>query len=211
MSYFITFEGIDGSGKSSTIKLLIEKLNKDGYQAISTREPGGSVIAEQVRNVILDVNNTNMDYMTEMLLFAACRSQHLKDIVIPNLEKGNIVICDRFVDSSYVYQGIARNIGLDSVMAINDLVIKDCKPDLTIYIDIEPETGLQRINKNNRNKDRLDLESLEFLTKVRNGYLKIAEMFKERIVVVNGDQPLEKVVDDAYEIIVSFLKGKNNA
>lgn len=208
MGKFITFEGGDGCGKTSVIKGVIEKLENDGFIIVKTREPGGSSIAEKVRNVILDVNNTGMEYVTECLLYAACRSQHLHDIVIPSLEAGKVVICDRFVDSSYVYQGIARNIGLEKVMAINELVVGNHMPDLTIYIDATPEVCLARRNSREEEQNRLDLESLEFHHKVRNGYKKICEMYKDRIVEINGDQPLEKVIEDTYLVVSSFLKGQ---
>lgn len=207
MGNFITFEGGDGCGKTSVIKAVIEKLENDGYIIVKTREPGGSSIAEKIRNIILDVENTGMEYVTESLLYAACRSQHLHDIVIPSLEAGKVVICDRFVDSSYVYQGIARGVGFDKVKEINELVVGDHMPDLTIYIDATPEICLARRNSRDEAQNRLDLESLEFHHKVRNGYKEICEMFKDRIVTINGDQPLDKVIEDTYLVLSNFLKG----
>lgn len=207
MGKFITFEGGDGCGKTSVIKAVIEKLENDGYIIVKTREPGGSVIAEKIRNIILDVENTGMEYVTESLLYAACRSQHLHDIVIPSLEAGKVVICDRFVDSSYVYQGIARGVGFEKVKEINELVVGDNMPDLTIYIDATPEICLARRNSRDEAQNRLDLESLEFHHKVRNGYKQICEMYKDRIVTIDGDQPLEKVIEDTYSVLSNFLKG----
>lgn len=207
MRNFITFEGGDGCGKTSVIKAVIQRLEDDGYEIVKTREPGGSAIAEKIRNIILDVDNTNMDYITECLLYAACRSQHLNDIVIPSLKEGKVVICDRFVDSSYVYQGIARGLGLEKVKKINELVVKDNMPDLTIYIDATPEICLARRNNREEAQNRLDLESLEFHHKVREGYKRICELFPKRIVTIDGDQELEKVIEDTYNIVSSFLKG----
>jgi dTMP kinase len=207
MGKFITFEGGDGCGKTSVIKAIIEKLENDGHIIVKTREPGGSSIAEKIRNIILDVDNTGMEYVTESLLYAACRSQHLHDIVIPSLEAGKVVICDRFVDSSYVYQGIARGVGFEKVREINELVVGDHMPDLTIYIDATPEICLARRNSRDEAQNRLDLESLEFHHKVRNGYKEICEMFKDRIVTIDGDQPLEKVIEDTYSVLKEFLKG----
>lgn len=207
MGKFITFEGGDGCGKTSVIKAVIEKLENDGYIIVKTREPGGSVIAEKIRNIILDVENTGMEYVTESLLYAACRSQHLHDIVIPSLEAGKVVICDRFVDSSYVYQGIARGVGFEKVKEINELVVGDNMPDLTIYIDATPEICLARRNSRDEAQNRLDLESLEFHHKVRNGYKQICEMYKDRIVTIDGDQPLDKVIEDTYSVLSNFLKG----
>ena len=206
MGTFITFEGGDGCGKTSVIRAILERLKKDGFEVVLTREPGGSLIAEKIRNIILDVDNTGMDYVAEMLLYAACRSQHLKDIVIPALNSNKLVICDRFVDSSYVYQGIARDLGLEQVTKINELVVKDNMPDLTIYIDATPEICLSRRNNRSEADNRLDLESLEFHHKVRNGYKLISEKFKNRIVTVDGDQPLENVIEDAYHVICDYLK-----
>lgn len=206
---FITFEGPDGCGKSSVIKVIKEKLENDGYEVIVTREPGGSPIAEQIRKVILDVNNTDMDYMTECMLYAACRAQHLKDIVIPALKNNKVVICDRFVDSSYVYQGVVRGLGLERVVKINELVVKEYMPDLTICIDLASEICLDRINKNHREKDRLDNEGLEFHKKIRNTYLELCEMFKDRIVKIDGNQTLENVSQDAYDVISNFLENGN--
>ena len=151
-----------------------------------------------------------MDYITETLLYAACRSQHLHDFIIPNLNEDKIVISDRFVDSSYVYQGIARNLGLDQVMAINSLVVKDHMPDLTIFIDIAPEKCLARLKKAKRNGAQVDLESLDFHNRVREGYLIIQKLFKDRIVKINGDQPLEKLAKEVYEAIDVFLRGRSN-
>lgn len=208
MGLFITFEGGDGCGKTSVIKGVIERLKTDGYDIVYTREPGGSAIAEKIRNIILDVENVGMEYMTESLLYAACRSQHLHDIIIPSLKDNKIVICDRFVDSSYVYQGIARNIGLQDIMEINNLVVKDHMPDITIFIDVSVETALTRMQTRGE-KDRLDLESIEFHHKVRNGYHQICEMFKDRIVTVNGENPLEDVINEAYTKVKEFIRSHN--
>ena len=186
MGIFITFEGPDGCGKTSVIKLVADKLRNEGFDVVCTREPGGGNVSEQIRKVILDVNNKDMDYTTEALLYAASRSQHLHDVVIPSLKDNKIVICDRFVDSSYVYQGFARNIGLDLVMNLNNLVVGEYMPNITILID---------------------LESLDFHKKVRNGYLSLAEMFKDRIRIVKGDQTLENVYTDTYKIIESYIRG----
>ncbi|MCR5066774.1 MAG: dTMP kinase, partial [Erysipelotrichaceae bacterium] len=142
---FITLEGGEGSGKTTAGKTVVRKLTEDGFDVLYTREPGGIDIAEQIRRVILDVNNTAMDERTEALLFAASRRQHLVEKVIPALQQGKLVICDRFVDSSLAYQGYARGIGLENVMKINEFAIDQHMPDLTIYFDISPEEGLKRL------------------------------------------------------------------
>lgn len=208
MGAFITFEGGDGCGKTSVMKAIIDKLKEENFDIVLTREPGGGKISEQIRNVILDVNNKEMHDITEMLLYAASRNQHLHDVILPNLKAGKIVISDRFVDSSYVYQGITRNLGLELVTKINDFVIKDTMPDLTIYIDATPEICLGRRKGREEEENRLDLESLQFHHKVREGYKMICEKNKERMVIIDGDQPLQKVIDDTYKIIKNFLSRK---
>ena len=210
MGTFISIEGLDGSGKTSIINLVTQQLKHDGVDVVSTKEPGGSTIAARVRDILVDKETKNMDYITETLLYAACRSQHLHDFIIPNLNEGKVVISDRFVDSSYVYQGIARNLGLDQVMAINSLVVKNHMPDLTIYIDIAPEKCLARLKKARKAGNKVDLESLDFYNRVREGYLIINKLFKDRVVKINGDQPLEKLAKEIYEAIDVFLRGRSN-
>ena len=210
MGTFITIEGLDGCGKTSVINLIAQQLKSDGRDIVCTKEPGGSTIAQRVRDILVDKENKNMDYITETLLYAACRSQHLHDFIIPNLNEGKIVISDRYVDSSYVYQGIARNLGLDQVMAINSLVVKNHMPDLTIFIDIAPEKCLARLKKAKRAGTKVDLESLDFYNRVREGYLIINKLFNDRVVKINGDQPLEKLAKEVYEAIDVFLRGREN-
>ena len=210
MGTFISIEGLDGCGKTSVINLVSQQLKHDGVDLVCTKEPGGSTIAARVRDILVDKETKNMDYITETLLYAACRSQHLHDFIIPNLNEGKVVISDRYVDSSYVYQGIARNLGLDQVMAINSLVVKDHMPDLTIYIDIAPEKCLARLRKARKAGVKIDLESLDFYNRVREGYLIINQLFKDRVVKINGDQPLEKLAKEIYEAIDVFLRGRSN-
>ena len=205
--YFITLEGGEGSGKSSVIKLIVDKLQKEGYQVLQTREPGGVKIAEEIRNIILDKANTSMDGKTEALLYAASRRQHLVEKVIPALDKGMIVISDRYIDSSLVYQGVARGIGIQEVYEMNLFAIDKILPNLTLILDIEPEIGLQRINKNNqREVNRLDLESLSFHHKVRDGYLKLKDLYPERIEIVDASKSLEEVFENFYSLIEKTLK-----
>ncbi len=205
--YFITLEGGEGSGKSSVIKLIVERLQKEGYQVLQTREPGGVKIAEEIRNIILDKANTSMDGKTEALLYAASRRQHLVEKVIPALDKGMIVISDRYIDSSLVYQGVARGIGIQEVYEMNLFAIDKILPNLTLILDIEPEIGLQRINKNNqREVNRLDLESLSFHHKVRDGYRKLKDLYPERIEIVDASKPLEDVFENCYSLIEKTLR-----
>lgn len=199
---FITLEGPDGSGKSTIINMIEEYLDKKGIRHISTREPGGIDIAEQVREVILNKKNTAMDKRTEALLYAASRRQHLAERVIPALEQGNLVICDRFVDSSLAYQGYAREIGMEEVMRINEFAIEGYMPDLTLYLDIEPQIGLDRIAKNKeREVNRLDLEKLDFHNKVREGYFKLLEAYPNRIKKIDASKEIDLVFEDVKRLI----------
>lgn len=166
-----------------------------GIPYVVTREPGGIEIAEKIRSIILDPLHTAMDARTEALLYAAARSQHLAEKVEPALRAGKAVICDRFVDSSLVYQGYARGLGIENVWAINRFAIGDLMPDVTLYLDIEPEVGLGRIDAHDgREVNRLDLENLEFHRKVREGYFLLKEQFPERIRVIDASMKQEDVL-----------------
>ena len=207
MSLFITLEGPEGSGKTSAIKIVKEQLEKEGHQIIMTREPGGTPISEQIRNVILDKSNTAMDYRTEALLYAASRRQHLVEKVWPNVKEGKIVICDRYLDSSLAYQGYARELGVEDILNVNMYATEGTFPDLTLLFDLEPEVGLARINANSdREVNRLDLEKLSFHHRVRNGYLELAKRFPDRYVVIDASLPLEEVASHALKAIKERLK-----
>ncbi|WP_462410014.1 dTMP kinase [Neobacillus sp. Marseille-QA0830] len=195
---FITFEGPDGAGKTTILSMVAEHFPN----ALVTREPGGIDIAEQIRRVILAKENTSMDPRTEALLYAAARRQHLVEKVMPALEDGKIVLCDRFVDSSLAYQGYARGLGLNEVFSINQFAIEQMMPDLTIYFDIDPELGLKRINKNKgREVNRLDLENLSFHHKVREGYLLLLERFPDRVKRIDASKTLDEVFVEAQELV----------
>ncbi|MBO4218555.1 MAG: dTMP kinase [Erysipelotrichaceae bacterium] len=202
---FITLEGCEGSGKTTAAKTVIRKLTEDGFDVLYTREPGGIDIAEQIRRVILDFNNTAMDERTEALLFAASRRQHLVEKVIPALEQGKTVICDRFIDSSLAYQGYARGIGMDNVMKINEFAIDRHMPDLTVYFSIDPQEGLKRLSGRDE-INRLDVEKLNFHRKVQEGYEKLVELYPERIRVIDASRSRQAVADDCYRLIAGFLK-----
>jgi dTMP kinase len=195
---FVSFEGPEGAGKTTIIDMLIEHLKKERFRAISTREPGGIEIAEQIREVILNKNNTAMDARTEALLYAAARRQHLVEKVKPALEAGSVLLCDRFIDSSLAYQGFARGLGIDEVLSINQFAIENMMPRVTFYFDLDPKIGLERIHKNDgREVNRLDLEKIEFHQKVREGYLILADRYPERIVKIDASRPLQQVFDEA--------------
>ncbi|MGD9964541.1 MAG: dTMP kinase [Candidatus Izemoplasmatales bacterium] len=202
---FITFEGTEGSGKTSVIKEVKKHYEDLGYQVMITREPGGISISEKIRDILLNKANTEMDPRTEALLFAAARRQHLVEKIIPALNKGMLVLCDRFVDSSLIYQGYARNIGIDKVYDINYFAIEDALPDLTIFVDVRPEVGLKRVFQTpNREVNRLDLENLDFHKMIYQGYLELAKKY-DRIKTVNGEQELLKVVDETIALINQVL------
>lgn len=202
MSKFITFEGGEGSGKSTVMKDVATRLEKEGYKLVLTREPGGTPIAEEIRNVILDKANTKMDPRTEALLYAASRRQHLVEKIWPALERGEIVLCDRYLDSSLAYQGGARGLGVDEVLSINMFATEGEYPDLTLLFDLEPEEGLKRIEKNKgREVNRLDLEKLEFHKKVRDNFHALAKKYSTRYIIIDASKPLSEVEDEAYKII----------
>lgn len=204
--FFITFEGGEGSGKTTIAKMIKDQLTKEGYSVVLTREPGGVEIAEEIRNIIHDVKNTNMDKKTEALLYAASRRQHLIEKVIPALDKNCIVICDRFIDSSLVYQGIARGIGIDEVYQMNLFATENILPVRTIFFDIKPEDGLKRVYDNkDREVNRLDLEALDFHQKVYEGYLDICDKYSERIVKIDASQNIEGVFNQVIEKIKEII------
>ncbi|MBW7477368.1 dTMP kinase [Paenibacillus oenotherae] len=205
---FITVEGGEGAGKTTLIEGVARILHERGLRVITTREPGGIPIAEQIRGVILDKANTAMEARTEALLYAAARRQHLVEKVIPALDEGYIVICDRFVDSSLAYQGHARGLGIDEVWSINRFAVEGAMPDLTLFMDISPEAGLARIHgASDREINRLDLEGLAFHRLVREGYMKLLQREPNRIVSIDADRPANLVLDDAVAIIIARFEG----
>lgn len=206
---FITFEGPEGAGKTTILNKIVERMQQHDLDVLGTREPGGIEIAEKIRDVILNPAHTAMDERTEALLYAAARSQHFFEKVEPALKQGKHVLCDRFIDSSLAYQGFARGIGIDEVLAINEFAIGKRLPDITILFDIEPAIGLARIHAHNeREVNRLDIESLSFHEKVREGYREVVKRYPNRIKVVNADQPIDLVVEEVWHILKGIL-GEN--
>ena len=203
---FITLEGPEGSGKTTAVEAAVKRLQEMGYEIVRTREPGGTPISEQIRNVILDKANTSMDGRTEALLYAASRRQHLVEKVWPAIKEGKIVICDRYLDSSLAYQGGARGLGIDEILNVNLFATENTWPDLTLLFDIKPEIGLARINANaDREVNRLDLEKIDFHNKVRESFLYLAKRFPERYVIIDASQDREKVAKDTMEAILSRI------
>lgn len=202
---FIVLEGGDGTGKSTQANLMAEYLKSNNFDSVVlTREPGGVDTAEKIRDIIL---NEDIDPITEALLFASARREHLVKKVIPALNEGKIVICDRFLYSSLAYQGHARDLGIETVYNINSLVVEDCFPDLTIMLDLNAETGINRIFNNRvEETNRLDKESLEFHSKVREGYKIVSEMYSDELVFIDASKSIEDVFEDIKTVLNSKLK-----
>ncbi len=203
--HFITFEGPEGSGKTSVIEGVKTRLNEQGYEVIITREPGGVAISEAIRNIILDVKNTALDPITEALLFAASRRQHVLEVIEPALQAGKIVLCDRYVDSSLAYQGVGRDLGIEKVFELNQFAIQGLLPILTVFIDVPPAAGLARIQSRANHLDRLDRESLRFHEKVYQGYQTLAVRYPQRFQIINGMNALDDVITEAYDKVINHL------
>lgn len=191
--YFISFEGVDGSGKSTQIIKLKKYLELKGYEVILTREPGGTDIGEKIRNIILDPDNKKMSALTETMLYAASRAQHIEEVIRPALNSGKVVICDRFVDSSIAYQGYGRGLG-ESVEIINQYVVCGCLPDITFLMKVKPNIGNDRIK--NRERDRIEMETFDFHQAVYNGYERLEARYPERIVGVDADRSIDEIQQD---------------
>lgn len=199
---FITFEGCEGSGKSTQLRLLAEYLDKNNIPYIMTREPGGSPISEQIRTIILDGKNMEMCDECEAHLYAAARMQHLKDTVIPALESGKLVICDRYVDSSLAYQGEARGLGMEYIEAINKLALENYQPDLTVFLNIPPDKAFARKHGADKN-DRMEQQGLEFHMRVYGGYLKLLKKYPRICAVDCNGTKFETNAN-----IIALLKNK---
>lgn len=205
---FISVEGPDGAGKSTVVQGLVSLLEASfKKQVLQTREPGGSMIAEEIREVILNPDFGMMDDRTEALLYAASRRQHVMEKILPALEQGQIVLCDRFLDSSLAYQGNARGIGIENVLKINEFSIEGLRPDITIYLDVEAEVGLKRIHekRTHQAKDRLELEEITFHRKVREGYQKVIEMEPDRFIQIDASLSEEEVLSHAWDALFKRL------
>lgn len=189
---FITFEGGEGTGKTTLIKNIAEILSRQ-HDVVTSREPGGSMIAEAIRDIILNPKYKGVTPYTEALLLAASRAQHLDEVILPALKLNKIVLCDRYLDSSLAYQAYARDLGFDFVLHINQYATEHL-PDLTFYIDLDPHVGMARISGRDK-YDRLDQETIDFHNQVRKGYLKVATMYPNRVVTIDGNQSIEEITD----------------
>lgn len=202
---FITVEGTDGAGKSTQIQLLTDYLKSKGRNVILKREPGGTDISEKIRELILDVNNKEMSDVAEALLYAASRAQLVHQVIKPALDKGEVVICDRFVDSSIVYQGIARGLGKNMVEEINRFAIDGIMPDITLFFDLSPEIGIKR-KMQDQKLDRMESEKLDFHLKVYEGYKTLTNMYSDRIRRIDANRTIEEVHKQVLDAIKDFIK-----
>ncbi len=200
---FITLEGMDGAGKSTQIAAIQRLLKEKGQEVIVTREPGGTVISEKIREIILDRENTEMEPMTEALLYAAARAQHVAQVIRPALEQGTHVVCDRFMDSSIAYQGYGRGLG-DSVSIINAYAAAGCVPDITFFLRLDPDAGKERIQESPL--DRMELEAMDFQQRVFHGYEELALQFPERIVTIDASEEISAVSAKIKEHIERLLQ-----
>ena len=200
--FLVSIEGPEGAGKTSVLEALIPVLEDRGVEVLTTREPGGVLIGEKIREVILDPSHTEMDPKTELLLYIASRRQHLVEKVLPALAAGKLVIMDRFIDSSVAYQGFGRGLDIDAIDWLNQFATDGLKPDLTLYFDIEVEEGLARIAANSdREVNRLDMEGLDLHRKVRRGYLSLLEKETDRIEKIDASLPLDQVIENTQQLL----------
>ncbi len=210
---FITFEGIDGSGKTTQLELLGGRLRLSGIAVTTAREPGGTAVGDAIRRILLDSATTRLEPVPEALLYFASRAQNVSEVIRPALEAGHAVLCDRYVDASAAYQGIGRGLGLDLVHDLERIACAGVKPDLTLVLDIEPDTSVRRALDRNRasaqagrsDESRFERESLEFFRRVRSAYLDIAAREPHRVVVVNGERPREAVAEDVWRVAQRLL------
>ncbi len=203
--YFITFEGIEGSGKSTQIANLAAFLEQKGWNVLITREPGGTKVGEKIRELLLDVPHQDIALKTELLLYLASRAQHLHEVIVPALKQGKVVLCDRFSEATLAYQGYGRDLGIDKIKALVKYVTDRLKPDLTLLLDVDVRRGLERIHTRPA-KNRLDLERIQFYEKVRQGYLKLARMNPKQIVVIDANRDFQIVAQQIQRVVERFLK-----
>ncbi|MFA4917859.1 MAG: dTMP kinase [Thermodesulfovibrionales bacterium] len=202
---FISFEGIEGTGKSTQAKLLQQSLLGLDYEVILTEEPGGTLISLRIREILLSVDHTNMKPLTELLLYNAARAQHIEEVILPALNRGAVVITDRFTDSTFAYQGYGRGIDLDLLESIDKIATNGLRPDMTMLLDLDVETGLKRNRRINKT-DRLELEDVEFHQRVRKGYHELAAKEPERIKVLDASGGIEELKIVIARIIPDFLR-----
>lgn len=203
---FITLEGPDGSGKSTMIGLIGQYLKEQGIDHVITREPGGTAIGEKIRGIIIDRENINMGPETEALLFAASRAQHVHEKILPSVEEGKVVVCDRFLLSSLAYQGVGRGLGIQEVKAVNEFGLRGMTPDLILFFHVDPEVTLLR--KTKEGGDRLEEEGGAFHREVYEGYMTLLEMHPDNVVVIDAEKSVEEVYAQTIAALAEVLKSK---
>ena len=208
---FITFEGIEGSGKTTQIKYIFEFLKDRGHDCVMTREPGNTKIGKKIRKILLDPDNKDMTPLTELLLYMADRAQHIKEVILPSLSEGKIVLCDRYYDATVAYQGFSRGLDIEFINNLHRLILDDLKPDLTFLLDLPPEIGLSRAWKQiengarTRSESRFEQETLAFHEKVRTGYLALARLEPYRFRVTNASADESQVRNDIMAVLNAVL------
>lgn len=202
---FISFEGIEGSGKSTQSKILTEYIRGKGHDVLETAEPGGTKIGDKIRKLLLEPGN-HMDPLTELLLYYSSRAQHVREVIYPALLRNAIVITDRFTDSTVAYQGYSRGIDLTIINSLNEIVVPDLKPHITILLDLDVEEGLRR-NRHANKEDRFELETIEFHNRVRQGFLQIAMQEPDRVRVVNASRGTDEISMEIINIVEAKLGG----
>jgi len=213
---FITFEGVEGCGKTTQIRLLADALKKAGKKVLLTREPGGCPISDKIRAILLDAGNSEMTPKAELLLYAAARAQHIDETIRPALASGAIVLCDRFIDATVAYQGFGRGLDQNLITVLNETATADCRPDLTVLIDCPVETGLERAiarieagtaaDSNHLREERFEQESLQFHQRVRNGYLHIAAASPSRFIVIDGKESVDVIAANIFSAVSARIK-----
>jgi dTMP kinase len=204
-SLFITFEGLDGSGKTTQIKLLYDYLKEKGLDVVTAVEPGGTVIGRKIRKILLDKYNHEMSYKAETFLFLASRAELVSKVISPALNKGRTVICDRFFDSTIVYQGIARGLGIDKILNMSLWATDGIVPDITFLLSIKADKGKKRMDSASKKRDRMELEKDNFRKKVYRGYLNIAGKYKDRFVVIDGEKKIEDIFEEVKRRVEQYL------
>ena len=216
MGFLITFEGVEGSGKTTQIRRLADKLTVAGHRTVLTREPGGCMIADKIRSVLLDADNLGMQPLTELMLYAAARSQHVSEVIMPALATGSIVLCDRFTDATIAYQHFGRGIDRTTIDELNLLACQSVRPDLTILIDCDVAIGLNRAKKRieasqGPREERFELEAISFHQRVRDGYVQLAAEEPQRILTVYADGSIDDIARNITEQVFNFIKAGSRA
>ncbi|AKL93589.1 thymidylate kinase Tmk [Clostridium aceticum] len=201
---FISVEGLDGAGKSTQMQYMKTFFEGKGLEVLITREPGGTIIGEKIRGIILDKEYKEMAATTEALLYAASRAQHVTELILPALGEGKVVLCDRFVDSSIAYQGVGRQLGHHAIKSINDFATQGLVPSLTIFFDIAPEITLQRIST--KEVDRLEQEKIDFHKAVYNAYIDLAKQHPSRIKIIKADRNIEGIKEDVEKLLIKMME-----